>query len=123
MIYRSFTRIAILFLVACALVLFVLQLTMGREPWSPAPVSLSPTPVVTRTIEVTPTPAPALLPLIPYGTYSGPSYSHLKPHTRYVYMHVTYTLQAGKSGRLWGFTPAGQQVLLYGASAQYRSKA
>jgi hypothetical protein len=72
-----------------------------------------------------PPPAPAAQehfgqrPLIPNGTYNGPSYSNLTTPTYYTYQGVKYLLKPGAGGRLWGMTPWGQQVFLYGPSHYY----
>jgi hypothetical protein len=58
-------------------------------------------------------------PLIPFGTYTGPSFSNLKAGTKYTYQGIQYTLGAGAGGRLWGTNPQGQQVLLYAPKSAY----
>lgn len=78
--------------------------------------------VVSATPEPTPTVAPpaVLTPLIPYGAYHGPSYSHLTWATMYTYKGTAYALVPGRDGRLWGDTAQDQLVLLYGARSQYQ---
>jgi hypothetical protein len=57
-------------------------------------------------------------PLIPFGKYTGPSYSNLKPGTTYQYAGKTYTLSTGGGGRLYG-SNAGNKTLLYGPQSSY----
>lgn len=66
-----------------------------------------------------PTPNPIIGPLIPSGTYTGPSFSNLKPGTRYTYGDISYLLHTGAGGRLYGTTPTGKDVLLYGPPSAY----
>lgn len=71
-------------------------------------------------VSTSPSPSPTNAgPLIPYGSYKGPSYSNLKPNTHYTYNGTDYTLKTGAQGRLWGINPQGQQVLLYAPQSQY----
>lgn len=58
-------------------------------------------------------------PLIPYGTYKGPSFSNLKPGTHYTYNGVNYLLNTGPNGKLYGTNPQGHQILLYGPQSDY----
>lgn len=83
-----------------------LQAQMGAQP----PANNPPTP--------NPTPNP-VGPLIPSGTYRGPSYSNLPPGTTYMYNNVLYKLFTGGGGRLYGTNPQGQSILLYGPPSSY----
>jgi len=81
------------------------------------PFHIIPTPQPTI-VWLTPTPThppTRLFPLIPYGDYHGPSYSHLARGTMFTDQGVPYELWAGGQGRLWGIAPAGMFVLLYGS--------
>jgi hypothetical protein len=74
----------------------------------------------------TPPPAPAthytgMKPLIPYGQYNGPNYSNLKAPTYFSFQGIRYLLMPGGGDRLWGKTPWGQEVLLYGPAGYYTS--
>ena len=60
-------------------------------------------------------------PIIPYGQYKGPNYSNLTSPTYYNYNGVRYLLKPGAGDRLWGVTPWGQSVFLYGPSGYYTS--
>jgi hypothetical protein len=67
------------------------------------------------------------LPIIPSGQYSGPSYSNLKPGTKYNYQGTTYTLTTQVkgmpgSGVLYGISPTGKTVTLYGPPSAYAPK-
>jgi hypothetical protein len=98
----------------------------GGTTITTAPGQLPPLPTPTPT--PTPTPVPIgkpiphstnTNPIIPSGQYKGPSFSNLRPGTRYTYQGVNYLLKAGAEGRLWGINPHGQQVLLYGPPSAY----
>lgn len=78
------------------------------------------TPSVPPTVISTPTPMQPMTPLIPYGAYKGPSYSHLAWATMYTYKGVAYALIPGRDGRLWGDTAQDKLVLLYGNRSAYR---
>lgn len=63
-------------------------------------------------------------PIIPSGAYHGPSFSNLKPGTKYTYQGVTYTLTTSVpnmpgSGMLYGITSGGRVVSLYGPPSAY----
>jgi hypothetical protein len=57
--------------------------------------------------------------LIPFGGYNGPSYSNLKPGTHFNWLGIDYILGVGTQGKLFGYTPTGQQVLLYEPASFY----
>jgi len=59
-------------------------------------------------------------PLIPFGKYTGPSYSNLKNNTYFTYNNVNYLLSTGSQGRLYGTNPQGQRVLLYAPKSYYQ---
>lgn len=78
-------------------------------------------------------------PLIPFGSYNGPSYSNLKWGTTYNYNGTTYQLGTGSNGNLWGVPvyggtiysqsqfnaipiAPGQKQLLYGPQSAYGQK-
>jgi hypothetical protein len=65
------------------------------------------------------TPTTGTNPLIPFGQYTGPSYSNLKPNTFYTYNNTKYKLFTGGGGRLYGTNPSGQNVLLYAPKSGY----
>lgn len=85
---------------------------------NPPPPSSTTTTGTTTTGTTTPKPSTHVNPLIPYGTYKGPSYSNLAPNTHYNYNGTNYLLNTGPSGKLYG-TNNGKQVLLYAPKSFY----
>lgn len=66
------------------------------------------------------------LPIIPSGQYKGPSFSNLKPGTKYTFGGVTYTLTTSVkgmpgSGVLYGINPQGKVTTLYGPPSAYHN--
>lgn len=57
--------------------------------------------------------------LIPFGQYKGPSYSELKPGTKFSYNGINYILGTGPQGKLYGTDPNGRQWLLYQPQSFY----
>lgn len=112
--------------------------TTGGTGYGSAPPPIPPVP---PTPQPTPTPLPQQPPantnlplwqqlhvpgpIIPSGQYQGPSFSNLKPGTKYTYNGVTYTLTTSVanepgSGMLYGIDPQGRTVALYGPPSAYR---
>lgn len=63
-------------------------------------------------------------PIIPSGQYKGPSFSNLKPGTKYTFNGITYTLTTSVkgmpgSGVLYGITNSGKVQTLYGPPSSY----